>query len=105
MIGAGCTTQTQIDPARKKGRKGAELFGDDERGMVGQHDTAGADTDCCCCLRDLAYHHRCRRTGDAGHVVMLGQPVARVAPYFGVARQVHGIEQRLAGVVALDNRR
>jgi len=43
------------------------------------------------------------RARDAVHVVMLGQPVAPVAPFFDVARQIERIAQRLRGVAAFDD--
>ena len=39
-----------------------------------------------------------RRAGNAGHVVMLGEPVAAIAPALGVLRQVDRIPERLAAV-------
>ena len=36
-----------------------------------------------------------RRTGNSGHVVMFGQPVAVIAEPLGMARQVEGVSQRL----------
>src|SRR3546814_15425521 len=41
---------------------------------------------------------RGRRTGDAGHVVMLGHPDAPVAPLLGVHRHVPGVVERAARV-------
>ena len=54
---------------------------------------------------DVPDDHRRRRAGDARHVVMLGQPVAAVAPALGVAREVERVAERLRGVAALDDRR
>ena len=39
----------------------------------------------------------------AGHVVMLGEPVAVIAPALGVLRQVEGVAERLGGATALDD--
>jgi hypothetical protein len=48
-----------------------------------QHDAARADAHGLGVARDVADHHRRRGAGDAGHVVMLGQPVAVEACAFG----------------------
>ncbi|MNT48994.1 hypothetical protein D3C72_1858160 [compost metagenome] len=39
-VAAGRAAQAQVDAARVQGLKGAELFGDDQRRVVGQHDAA-----------------------------------------------------------------
>lgn len=44
-IGAGGATEAEVDPAGVEGGEGAELLGDDEGGMVGEHDAACADAD------------------------------------------------------------
>ena len=54
---------------------------------------------------DVRDDDRRRRAGDAGHVVVLGQPVALVAPALGVPGEVDGVSQRARGVAALDDRR
>ena len=46
-------------------------------------------------------HHSRRGARDARHVVMLGQPVAVVAPAFGVLGQVQHVGEGLGGVTAL----
>ena len=43
--------------------------------------------------RDVADHDRSRGAGDAAHVVMLGQPVALIAPAFGVPGEVERVAQ------------
>jgi len=45
LIRSRRAAEAQVDPAGEEGRQGAELFGDHERGVVGQHDTARADAD------------------------------------------------------------
>jgi hypothetical protein len=61
---------------RVKGIQRAELFGDDQRRVVGQHDSARAHPDLCGGGGDVADHDRPGGAGDARHVVVLGQPVA-----------------------------
>ncbi|MOA32745.1 hypothetical protein D3C78_1539890 [compost metagenome] len=44
LVGTGGTPQAQIDPARIKAFQGAELFGDHQRCVVGQHYPARTDS-------------------------------------------------------------
>ena len=52
---------------------------------------------------DVAHQHRGGRTGHAVHVVVLGDPVAAVAPGFGVAGEVEAVAQGRGGVAAFDD--
>ncbi len=77
-------------------RRGAEdhaqrLLRHLQRRVIRQHDAAGADADGRGSGGDVADHHRGRRARDAGHAVVLGQPVAAVAPALRVAREIEGI--------------
>ncbi len=94
------TAQAQVDPAGVERVQGAELLGDDQGGVVGQHDPAGADADGLRRRRHCADDDRGRGAGDARHVVMLGQPVAIVTQPFGVAGQINGVGERLAHIGA-----
>ena len=67
-------------------------------------DGGRADLDALGGRGDLADQHRGRRTRD-GDEVVLGEPVAAVAPPFGVLGQVDGVAQRRRGVTALADRR
>jgi hypothetical protein len=53
--------------------------------MVRQHDAAGAGPHGGGSSRYRADHHGGRSAGDAGHVVVLGQPVTPVAPRLHVS--------------------
>ena len=44
-VRAGCAAEAQIDAATVDVRERSVLFGDHERSVVGQHDTAGSDPD------------------------------------------------------------
>ena len=79
----------------------AELLGDHQRRVVRQHDAAGADADRRGAAGDVADHDRGRRAGDAGHVVVLGEPEAPVAEAFGVAREIDAVAQGVGGRRAL----
>src|SRR5262252_934935 len=65
--------------------------------MIWQHDAAGADANRFRAPCDITHHERCGCAGDAGHVVMLGQPVAKVAPRLGVPGEIERVVQRVGG--------
>ena len=94
----GRAAQPEVDAARKQPRQRPELFGDDVRRMVGQHDAAGADPDGLCPRGDMAKHDRRRGAGDARHVVMLRHPDAAIAPVLGMDREIAGIVERAARI-------
>ena len=50
-------------------------------------------------------HDRGCRTGNPGHVVVFGHPIAGEPQRLGVARQIQRIGQRLCRVPAFDNGR
>ena len=104
LIRARRAAQAQVDAAGMKGVQRAELLGDDQGRVVGQHDAAGADADGLGRRRHRADDDRGRGAGDARHVVVLGQPEALVAEALGVAGQVEGVGQRLRDVGALGHR-
>src|SRR5436305_1178157 len=81
---------------RPDGLQGAELLGDHQRRVVGQHDPARADADALGGVGDVPDQHGRRRAGDPRHVVVLGEPVAVVAQPFRGAGEVQGVAQRLA---------
>ncbi len=105
LVGAGRAPEAEVDAAGEEALQRAELLGDHHGRMVRQHDAAGADADAVGCRRHLADDHRRRRAGDAGHVVVLGEPVAVVAEAVGVAGEVDGVAQRVAGRGAFGNGR
>ena len=81
-VGPRRASQAQVDAAGGKCFEHSELLGDDERGVVGQHDAAGAEAD----RRGLGYQprqHQLRRRGRRSwHGVVLGHPEAAVAASF-----------------------
>ena len=102
-IAAGRTAQTQIDTARIKRFQGAELFGDDQRRMVREHHATRANAYLARHPRDVADYHRRRGTGDTGHIVVLGKPVALIAAVFSTLRQVHRVAKGLRRIAAREN--
>ena len=79
LVGARGPPQPQIDPAGVEGGQGTDLLGDNERGVVGQHDPAGGDAQALGGGQDLPHEDDGRRGQVGGGAVMLGQPVALVA--------------------------
>jgi hypothetical protein len=104
LIASGRAAEREIDPTRIKGFKRAELLGDNERRVIGKHDSARTDADAFRSTGDVTDHDRGGRAGDAGHVVMLSQPVAMVLPIFRMAGEVECVAKCLPGVAALDHR-
>ena len=68
-----------------------------ERRVVGQHHAAGAEADGRRDRREVREQHRRRRAGDAGHVVVLGDPVPPVAEALGLLHQRDRVAQRVGG--------
>ena len=103
LVGAGGAAEAEVDAAGEECVQGTELFGDDERGVVGQHDAARADADGAGGGGDMGDHHRGRGRGDALHAVMLGHPIALIAERFGMGGEVGGIGQRLRHGATFDD--
>jgi hypothetical protein len=103
-VAAGGPAEPEVDATGVERFQGAELLGDYQRRVVGKHDAAGADTDPRGPARDEADDHGRRRAGHAGEVVVLGQPVAVIAPLLRVAGQVERVAERLGGQAALQDR-
>ncbi len=99
-VGARRTAQAQIDPAGGHRLQGAELLGDHQRGVVGQHHAAGAETDALGVGGEVGEEHGGRGGGDAGHGVVLGDPVAVEATAFGRTGDVDGRTDRAGSGVA-----
>jgi len=104
-VGAGRAAQPQIDPPRIERGKRAELLGNHKRRVVGQHDASCPDPHGPRRGGHMADHHCSRRTRDARHVVMLGQPVAVIAGPLGRTRQIDGRGKGIGGGLALGDGR
>ena len=48
----------------------------------------------------MADEHGCRRTRNAGHAMVLGEPKAPVTPTLGVARQIKRVAKGVGRVAA-----
>jgi hypothetical protein len=104
QVAARRAAEAEVDAAGIDGGERPELLGDLVGRVVRQHDPAGADADRPGRPGDVADQDRGRGGGDAGHVVVLGHPVAVVAPLLGVPGEVDGVGDRLARVAALGHR-
>src|SRR5882724_13177606 len=69
LVGAGSAAKSEVDTIGIERCESAELFRDDERGMIGEHDAAGADANCFCAACDVTNDDRCGGAGDSRHVV------------------------------------
>jgi hypothetical protein len=105
LIGAGGAAGPEIDAAPVKRFQRTELLCDDQRRMVWQHHAARSNTNGPGAAGDIADHHRGRSAGDAGHIMMLGEPEPLVIPAFGVLRQIEPIVEGLGRIAALIDRR
>ena len=94
-VGARRTAQPQINPVGIQRSQRAELFGHHQRRVVGQHDAARAHTYTFRGPRNMADDHGGGGAGDAGHVVMLCQPIAVITSRLGRLCQLDGIGQRI----------
>ena len=73
--------------------------------MVGQHDAARTHADAVRASCHVSQQHRGGSACNAGHAMVLGEPIALVTQRLGMAGQRQAAAKRLAGVAALHNRR
>ena len=95
-VGAGRPSDAEVDPAGVEGLQHLEGLGDVERRVVGQHDPARPHPDPRRGARDPVDEDLRRRARHPGQVVVLGEPVAPVAPAVGRPGQVHRVLESLA---------
>lgn len=72
-----------------------ELFGDHDRGVVGQQDAAGADAEVLGGVGEVADEDGGGGAGDAAHAVMLRHPISVIAQRVSQYREIHCVPQRL----------
>ncbi|MOA11286.1 hypothetical protein D3C78_1312200 [compost metagenome] len=104
LVGTGRAPQAQINPARIQAFQGAELLGNHQGCVVGQHHTARTDTNGRRATGQITEQYRCRGTGDAVHVVVLSHPEAVVTELLDMLRQVQRVAQRLGRAAVLAHR-
>ena len=103
-VGARRAADSEIDPTRELGGHGAEVLGHLERAVVGQHDPAGADPDLRGAPGDLRNQDLGRGAGQRARVVVLGEPVARVAQPIAGLGQLEGLVDCRGGGAAVADR-
>nr|BFF25109.1 hypothetical protein GCM10025732_30740 [Glycomyces mayteni] len=91
-------SEAHVDAVFEERGEDAELLGDHQRAVVGQHDAAGADPDPRGRCGDGRRQDGGRRTGDAGHAVVLGHPVAVKAQFLGLLGIGDDVAQGFRGV-------
>jgi hypothetical protein len=94
-IGARRAAQAQVDAARRQGLQHEELLGHMQGRIVRQHHPGAADADAQGDAGDGREQDLRRRAGDAGVVVVLGDPEAVVAQRVAQPRQRNGVADRL----------
>ena len=87
-VTAGCAAQTEVDAAGVESFEGAELLGDDQRSVVGEHDAAASDADGAGGGGDVSDEDGGRGAGEAFNGVVLSQPETAVTPMFCVTSKV-----------------
>ncbi len=100
-VGPGRSAEAEIDAPRIQRRQRTELFGDDQRRVIRQHDAAGTDADGPGAAGHVADDQRGRGAGDPRHVVVLGQPVALETQALRMLCQRERVAQSLGGAGAL----
>ncbi|KAG0733776.1 hypothetical protein G6F23_013020 [Rhizopus arrhizus] len=103
-IAAGRAAQTQVDTAWIQRFQGAELFRNDQRGMVGQHDAARTAPQRAGVAGHVADQHRRRAGRHAVDVVVFSQPEALVAQALHMLSHGHGVAEGVGRVTAMHNR-
>src|SRR6185369_858833 len=102
-ISARSATQPEIDSAGEQRLQRAELFGHLQRRVVRQHDPPGPNPDARCTSPHVTDQHGRGRAADAGHVVVLGQPEARVTQPLCVLRELQRAAESQGRRAALDD--
>jgi len=105
VVRAGSASEPEVDSSGKERFEGAELLGDDQRRMIRQHDAARADANRSRRASHVRDDDRRGCAGDARHVVVFGQPVAREAPPLDMLGKIHRMTEGIRGGSTLDDGR
>jgi hypothetical protein len=105
LIAARRAAKAEIDTPGIEGIQGAELLGDHQRRMVGQHHAAGTQMQSGGIGGEIANQHRGRRAGNADHIMVLRQPVAVIAARFGQPGEIQRVGKGFFGRRSLRDRR
>ncbi len=104
-VRAGCAAEAQVDASGEQRFERPELLRHHEGRVVRQHDAPRSHADRAGACGEVADDDRRRRARDAGHVVMLGDPVAEIAEPLGVPREIERAAQGGRRVRALGDGR
>ena len=99
LVCARCAANAKVNATGMKGIKGAKLLGNHQRRMVWQHHATRSNADGFRARCHMRNHDRGGRTGNAGHVVMFGQPVPMIAELFGMLGKCQRIMQCITGML------
>src|SRR5690606_36422151 len=70
--------EAEVDASGKQGLERSELFGDDHRRVIGEHDSACANANLPRRLSDVGEHDRGCRTRDPRYAVMFCNPISLI---------------------------
>ena len=104
LIAAWRASKPQIDTTRIERIECSELFGNHQRSMVWQHDTAGSQMQRGGIGRQITNQNRRRRTGDTHHIMVLSQPEAVISALFSKPGEIKGMGEGIFGRSALWDR-
>ena len=88
-VAAGCAAETEIDTFGIKRFESAELFGDNQRCVIGQHDATATHANSAGGCGDVADKYGRCRASQTRDGMMFRHPIALAAPLFDVACQVN----------------
>ncbi len=97
LAAAGGATETEVDAVGEHGIEGAEDFGDLERGVVREHDAAGADADARGGGGGAGDEDFGCGASEQRHGVVLGVPEAGVAELVDVLGEGEGVVEGVGG--------
>ena len=95
-VSAGGAAKAKIDPSGKQCIERAELLGNHEGIVIGQHDTARTDPDSFGGLPDMTQNDRGRAAGNTVHRMMLGDPETVISGCLRRLRQQRRLSECLA---------
>ena len=100
----GARPRPEVDAPGMQRLEGGVLLGDDQRGVVGEHDPAGSHPQGGGGVGQVADEHGRGRTGHGRHPVVLGHPHPPVAEPFDHRGQAGGVGQGVGRGRALGHR-
>lgn len=99
-VGAGGAAEAEVDTARGHRLQGAELLGDDQGRVVGQHDAARTEADALGVGGEMGQDHGRGRGRHSGHGVVFCDPVAVEAAVLGQLGDLHAGAEGVGGGAA-----